>query len=206
MARSTAEGRGENGPVTSRHSGCTAHSAVLSMKELFTSQDLSGSFVRLSNQLDSGRRFRMYEDALVQLVKERFRYCPVSSLPPEAAEWAAHSKRVLDLSRGACDLDEESTTLVLLADSGDWRDPLIKHWCVPGCALGCGRDATKSLELCKGALKLSLGGRIEKCLAYKWKGVDKASGKVYRGRKRHDLLLASFARTYPQKVAAKAQE
>lgn len=46
---------------------------------------------------------------------------------------------------------------------------------------------------------------MTKCLAYRWKGFEQASGWVMRGRCMHDLLATAFVRIYPARVVAQAR-
>ena len=180
------------------------------MKSIIEGQKASGQLVRLAGQLESGRRMNEYHAKIEKFIDDRFVYKVVDLLPPQAAEWRAYAQRVLELTRGARDLDYTSENFILNVDNGDWQDEdVICHFCIPDCPLECrsrgvGRER-HALENVKKAAVLCIGGPLEKCLAYRWKGFEKASSWALRGRRYHDLLKAAFLLLCPKSVVTKAR-
>ena len=116
---------------------CLMHSGVLSMKPLIETQGVSGRLVRLSNQLEGGRRANEYQGVVEQLVIKGFRYVPCDELPEECVQWRAEKLHLLRHTRGLRDLSPEDELLVAQIDAGPVDSDLVFHHCTPDCPLGC---------------------------------------------------------------------
>ena len=58
----------------------------------------------------------------------------------------------------------------------------------------------------KGAIALSVCGRLAVCLIYRWKAVEESNAWVFRGRKQHDFLQRSLKLMWPKKALDAAAE
>ena len=171
---SNGRGNHELEATTLFYSGCCVHSGVLPMEPLIESQKLSTHLVRFAGLLQSGRRMTDFMQNLEREVEERFLYRRVAVMPDDFGDWAEYAERVLTLSRGAMDTDPTAEAFILNADNGNWKDWEMVHFCREDCPLQCNGDAAQSLRHMKAAVLLSIGGRMEKCLAYRWKGFEKS--------------------------------
>ena len=134
-----------------------------------------------------------------------FKYQQVEALPPGADQWHAYAKSILEKSRPDLNLTIEQEKAVLAADNGDWTKQDMTHWCLPDCPLGCGGNASKSKQIFKDAVTMSVCCRMYKPLMYRWKGFESANATCLRGRKQHDILGRALAATWPAKVLKDAQ-
>lgn len=189
--------------------GCCTHSAVLGMKPVFQSLgDVPGTLVRLGHLLESGRNAGNYYQAVMDEIESDFHYDEVAIMPPEAAAWHSAARKVLEMSRPALNLTPEDEEAILAADNGNWAEKTVRHLCLNAgrCPLKCNGSRVRSLANVKPRVALSICGRLEIALTYRWKGFEKANAWCYRGRKQHDLLLRGLKRLWKPKAIRDAEE
>ena len=186
---------------------CCGHSIVLGLKPTYRRlNNLPGTLVRLGHIMENGRCEESLGKAIVAEVKECFHYRLVDAMPPDWEQWRAEATRVMKASRPALDIDDKEETLILSGDNGDWSQDDVYHWCVRGqCALGCDENREKSLKIVTQCVLTSIGKGYITPLEYRWKGMEKASSKAFRGRRQHRLLDRALERMCPKNIVDKAR-
>eukprot|EP00959_Pyramimonas_sp_CCMP1952_P069392 1448179-Pyramimonas_sp.AAC.1 len=139
-------------------------------------------------------------------VADSFHCRLVDAMPANFEQWRTEATRILKASRPALDIDDKEVAMILAGDNGDWSQDEVYHWCLRGqCPLGCNGDREKSLKLVTQCILTSVGRGYVTPLEYRWKGMEKASSKAFRGRRQHRLLDRALERMYPKSTVDKAR-
>ena len=191
--------RGSAGEISLLVWNCSAHTAVLSMKPIIKSTGIDTGLVRQAHLLESGRALKNFEEAVMKVIDESFRYQQVDREPPELGLWQRRSARYMQLSRPARDLDPDTEARILSIDNGNWDDEACVHWCIRGrCPHNCNGDARKSKRIFKDHVRISICGGSQTPLEYRWKVFESYWGLLFGRAKTARLAGKSICKTIPK--------
>ena len=184
---------------------CHHHCCALGAKPLVTrigDGSVISNYIRLAHLLESSRTFQRYVDSLDAVVGDSFRYRAVEVLLAECVGFMAKSRRLLESTRVALDIDDAAINEAVSFDNSNWEDEFMTHYCVPTCSCfgnqGAARTRAKQL-----ARRLHGGGMCVPLL-YRFKHMERTSAQIFRGRQHHKYIDRSLARMYPDKARRRA--
>ena len=100
-------------------------------------------------------------------------------------------------------MDEDVKAEVRYYDNGDWNDPFVYHYCLPGCR--CGRTEPKARACTWGVVLKTVGPNCPLALEYRWKHMEEANGWHHIGRAQHNLSLRGLSAAFTRGVVEDAE-
>ena len=163
---------------------------------------LPSVLVRLGHLGESANMLEKFRGNVVRVAKHMCRYRLVDEYSDDAIANMTRNRRVLLLTLPCGDLDEADIERIVVADTGNWddKDELV-HECLNAhrCPLGCNDSEPRSKARVVDEVALSIGSLFSTPLGYRWKHVEAATCKTYRGRRQHDIPLQALKLQYPVK-------
>lgn len=193
----------KDGVDTIYNHNCGGHSLVLCCKPTISwIAGLSKFVVQFGHMCQSSRQHESMQSTLRREFDKGFRFRPTAVPPPDFEAWRAKNLEILTLSSVTCDLPKEVIDLIVYYDNFRWDQPLSVHICLPGCL--CGGAEHVARERLWSATLWSVGPDMQLALEYRWKGMERGCGYVYRSRSQHDYGFRMVAGMYRKKEVEEA--
>ena len=182
------------------HLNCCCHSAVLSTKPVVERLgDMPGKCCRMGHLHESGKTSRDHDKLVEKHVTAKFRFVAVGDMPEELKQWRVAAVKVLKHTRCVLGLTPAEEDFILGVDNGNWDEELFSHFCLgpDRCLAGCGGNPETACNLMVKSTRLSIGAVEQAPLKYRWKGMERFIGKLYRSQRQHNLWYHTHLELFP---------